>query len=228
MKIFKTITVLVGVLGFTTAAMALPPPGNEQGSSHGQPFLSLQEQIDETNAALDALAADNDARLTQLETDVLNLQADIAALQAQIDANDGDIESLQEQIDELTAELLTKQDALVGSCPAGSSLRVIYADGTYLCEYDDTQDYVSRTVRYGYLTWVGSAYYDYTSVAYCPSGWFASGGGSDAYYSGWRRGIAVMDSFPYSNGWRVSATRTYEGYYGNYIRAVAMCVRTYH
>ena len=48
MKIIRIVTLLLGALGYTAVAMALPPQGNEQGSSNGQPFLSLQEQIDQT------------------------------------------------------------------------------------------------------------------------------------------------------------------------------------
>jgi len=244
---------MVAALAIGLSTTTIAGPKGEQGSSHGQPFLALQAQIDQTTADLDALAADNAASITALETSVANLQSDMVGLQNQIDSNDMDIAdlqaatgdnedaiaalvaenaSLQDQIDALTAEVATKQDLLdgTGACPNGYALRVINPDGSYLCEYDDVggTSYVSNTYSYGSLTWTYSPYYQYGSYAYCPSGYMVTGGGPDAYYHGYRRSIATTESRPHGTAaWYVAATRTaYSS--GNYVRAVAMCVRRYH
>jgi len=252
-KIINMKILMVAALAIGLSTPTIAGPKGEQGSSHGQPFLALQAQIDQTNADLDALAADNAASITALETSVANLQSDVVGLQNQIDSNDMDIADLQDaagdntaaiaalvadnadlqdQIDALTAEVATKQDLLDGNgaCPNGYSIRVINPDGSYMCEYDNTGTaYVSQLVYYSGHYWVGSGQYQTYAYQYCPYGYQATGGGMDAYYGGYGRSIAAGDSRPLgSNGWYVEASRTYYSYYGNYIRAIVMCARHYN
>ena len=244
---------MVAAVALGLSATSIAGPKGEQGSSHGQPFLALQAQIDQTNVDLDALAADNAASITALETSVANLQSDVMALQNQIDSNDMDIADLQDaagdnadaiaalvaanadlqdQINALTAEVATKQDLLDGNgaCPNGYSIRVINPDGSYMCEYDNTGTAsVSQLIYYSGYYWVGSGQYQTYAYQYCPSGYRVTGGGMDAYYGGYGRSIAAGDSRPLgSSGWYVEASRTYYSYYGNYIRAIAMCMRHYN
>lgn len=208
-------------------------PGSN-GAENGRPFQSLQEQIDASNAALDALAANNDASILAIQAEIDVLQSEIDSLQSQIDNNAGDIDALEAELDALSAELAQKQDVLNGSCSPGTSLRVINPDGSFLCEYDDQGSgtlYVPRVVAYGAFSWFGNYYYsEYGySTAMCPNDWRATGGGGLMMYQG-SSGYsgALSDSSPWGNGWRVTATMADDYVYGyNAVRAVVNCEPIY-
>jgi len=255
-KIINMKILMVAALAIGLSTPTIAGPKGEQGSSHGQPFLALQAQIDQTNADLDALAADNAASITALETSVANLQSDVVGLQNQIDSNDMDIADLQDaagdntdaiaalvtenadlqtQLDALTDEVATKQDLLDGNgaCPNGYSIRVINPDGSYMCEYDNTgSSYASQLIYYSSWYSVYRNPYQTYAYIYCPYGYKVTGGGMDAYYGGYGRSVAAGDSRPitssYYQGWYIEASGTTYSYYGNWVRSIAMCVRHYN
>lgn len=255
-KIINLKILMVAALAIGLSTTTVAGPKGEQGSSHGQPFLALQAQIDQTNADLDALAVDNTASITALETSVANLQSDMAALQNQIDSNDMDIAdlqgatgdnadaiaalvaenaNLQTQLDVLTGEVATKQDLLDGNgaCPSGYSIRVINPDGSYMCEYDNTgNSYASQLIYYSYWYSVYRNANQTYAYIYCPYGYKVTGGGMESYYSGYGYNVAAGDSRPITSGsyqgWNIEASGTYYSYYGNWVRAIAMCIRHYN
>jgi len=137
------------MVGSTTALA-----GKEQGSSHGQPFLSLKEYIDEIR----------DDLLDQIED-----------LEERIAANEGDIQQLMDELEALEQALADLEDTIENaSCPAGYSIRNI---DPLICEYDSTindrlvfRRYTSGAVPVGYFR------YGTVSVS-CPVGWIATGCG---------------------------------------------------
>jgi hypothetical protein len=236
-------TALVAILALSTAAQA----GNGT-NPNGLPFRTIQEQIAQTNADLDALAASTGASIASLEADVSAAQTAIADLQSQISSNDADILSLsadtvanaaaiaaletdtaqlQSDLDNLEAEVATKQDVLIGSCPAGSSLRVVYPNGSFLCELDDIITNQIRTIRVGsYVSMSGS--YTAQRNAFsgnCPSGFFVASGGNRNQYLGTSRNVNISESRQDSNGWLVRFSRSYANSF-NRVRAQALCIRS--
>ncbi len=65
------------------------------------------------------------------------VNGNFGAVKSAVDDNAADISALGGTVDGNTTAIGTKQDRVAGSCPAGSSIRTISADGSVVCESDD-------------------------------------------------------------------------------------------
>jgi len=211
-------------------------PGAYPGAN-GVPFQNLQAQIDQARADLDELEESASISLADIEADINNLQAqissndaDIAALQTSTGDNADAIAAIEDEIADLQAELLSKQDILDGPCAPGSSLRVIYPDGSFLCESDDvgTGGIISNLVSGSALMSTDSIDQPRSVRADCPPGWRVSGGGFESHVDSGHNGPHIQKSRPWNNGWLVQAAYVDFGpAHGHaHFRAVAMCIRT--
>jgi hypothetical protein len=216
---FLAAEMVVGLASTTLAANPKKPPKLPNGG----PFQFLQAEIDDVRADLDALSGSLGAALDEIRADIVALQGDIASLegdidnlQDQIDTNAGDIDALEDDIDAieleiaiLNAELAAKQDILdpAGGCPGGSSLRVIFPDGSFICEQDDSGGGVNILVVFSAQMSVSSGSGGPVSAtASCPGGFRASGGGFETGPSN-PKGPLFQSSGPSAsgNGWTVEA-----------------------
>lgn len=245
LSLFFGVTVIISV------QLQAAPGNNGNGSTpNGQPFKHLQEQIDQTNADLDALAASTGVSIASLEADVAAAQLDINNLQSQINNNDADIlalsndtaanaaaiavleadtAQLQSDLATLEAEVATKQDVLTGGCASGSSLRVIFPNGSFICEFDDTDTKQSRLVIFGPFVNVSGSYAVQSSSfsGKCPSDHFVASGGHSLQLTGNNRNVNVSESRISSNGWLIRFSRAYINSF-NRVRAEALCLKIFN
>ena len=236
---------------FVTQLHAEPSGKGNGETPNGVPFKHLQEQIDQNKTDLDALAASTGASIASIEADVMLIQQDISDLAARITANENDIAvlqsdvdanasqisaleaetaALQSDLDNLEASLASKQDVLDGSCPVNSSLRVIYPDGSFICEVDTSDTYQSILVRVGGYVPVSSSYSVMRRAVSgnCPSGYFAVSGGPELRLLGTGRNVNISSSKVLStSSWEVNFSRAYGNGF-NYVRVKAMCLRRFN
>lgn len=173
---------------------------NEDDIAALQAASSFQAQLIQ---ALDDRLTTLENRVTANEDDIAAIiladqttQALIVAIQDQINtlglrisANDGDIAALQSQVATLNtmlssvqAQLSQKQNRVNGVCSAGSSIRIIYSNGSVVCEPDTVsagvgtfqQLTVSKVQEIpGALLLAGTL----SLTATCPSTYRVTGGG---------------------------------------------------
>jgi len=171
-------------------------------------------------AALDVRLTDLEARVTANEGDIAAIiladqttqmmitmiKDQLVVLSLRIDANDGDIvtlqsqvSSLQVQLNNLQTQLAAKQDRVNGVCPVGSSIRVINANGTVVCETDDVSAGVGTlavlTVDANQtVPGAGILAGTLSLSATCPSTHRITGGGHQI--SGFTTGIGIISGDP--------------------------------
>ena len=194
----------------------------------------MQDQIDAAVADLDALEASSlSLDEVQADVDLLSLMVgslndELALLQDDMEGNASAIEGLEADMAALDTELIGKQDILQGSCAAGSSLRVIYPDGGFLCENDSVGATISRLTSFGAYTTLSRNGWVLPADAECPRGWLVSAGGHQSN-TGIGSEINISASYPHSSirgdRWVVQASNTESSNYYERVRAVAQCVR---
>ena len=192
---------------------------------NGRPFRflrgeigSLQTQIDTLTGRVDTLTGRVESleqRVTANENAIALLEADIENLQSQIDTNTGDIASLQQQIDDnrtliailqtqinqIVVALALKQNIITGTCPEGSSVRIVNPDGSVVCEVDDVGATNVFRVQVFQVA-VVPALAGGQASANCPTGFTVTGGGYVAPF------INVTVNWAVGNGWTVSGINT--------------------
>ena len=93
------------------------------------------------------------------------------------------LNNIKSAVNDNDTNITGKQDRVSQICPEGESIRVINADGTVICEVDDTV-----TVDFGSILsvveLVGIEDQTATAEVICPTGAFATGGGCGAVANG--------------------------------------------
>lgn len=97
------------------SSTALAKDNKSKGATNGQPFLALQQQIDENQAAIAANAADIillQDDVTEIRSDVSDLQTDLGALDARVSQNETDIADAMARISASEATVMGLQSDL--------------------------------------------------------------------------------------------------------------------
>lgn len=181
----KVTTIAAGIvaLSFAASSVFAQPGSGEQGSKNGQPFQSLNAKIEATVAELDALSVDVEALQTDvdlLESTIDAMSDQLLALQQDTEANADAIAALEAQIADVETELLSKQDAIAGGCPADSTYDFIHPDGSYTCS---SAPDLQTLVRFSPYISVRRNSREYRVSASCPAGYQAVGGGHLSLYT---------------------------------------------
>ncbi len=209
----KTILILAIASVLVAGTLAIVPavyapsensPANG-GVPPGLPFQNLQANIDELAAQVADDLADQNA----------DLQAQIDDLQNQADLLSDDVVANADEINSLADEIELRQNLITGSCPAGFSIRIINADGTVVCEFDNTSTLLHQ--RLFTSTTVSSGNTGFSST-FCPSGWTVSGGGFSVSAN-----VDVTSSFSSGNSWTMTAKNN--NAFSTSIFSVVDCIR---
>jgi len=210
---------VVGTLGIDPSVFAAKEDNPANGGiPNGKPFQNLDEKIEALKAEVDDIVADNDANIAALEADIAGLQSQIDDLSTDADANADAIADLENQVAIL--------DNILGTNCGSGAIRAILSDGTVLCITVNETEIVQMTRVFAPTTSISAASFR-TSIATCPSGWVATGGGFDS-----SRNIAEpVDSWARSSTqWQVTFEhdRDIRGFFTSspdFVRAVASCMR---
>lgn len=235
---------LIAALQSALAALEARVTENENDIAAIQAVDAMQDQLIAALTTqynmLEARVSDNENDIAalinadqalQLLIDTINNQ--ISVINSRINANDGDISilqfqvsSLQTQVNNLTADLATKQNRVNSYCAAGSSIRVIHANGTVTCEVDNISAGVGSIETYTSSDTVtipnSLIFVQYTSNSrYCSgAGYKAVGGGYSISGAGLGIGGHTMANRPTTNGWyvKVRADTTFERTLTTYVQ----------
>lgn len=219
--------ILISALQAALGALEMRVTDNETDIAALDAWNGMQDQL---IAALDTRLSALEARVTANENDIAaiiladqTMQQMIAAINQsivvinqRITTNEGDIGVLQGQVTTLNNQLLSvqnqlalKQNRVSGVCASGSSIRIIYANGSVACEFDNVSAGVGNLVRTVTVESVSMPQSIITVTqrsvtATCPSGYTLSGGGYQVSGGGLGFGM-VRQSRPSSNSWYVWA-----------------------
>ncbi len=199
-----------------------------EAAIRAQNDAALQDSIDLLNEELETFGADTsalEADVAELQNMITYLETDLALLQDDATSNEAAITQLMDDINALDAELASKQEALSGSCAAGSSLRVIYPDGGYLCEFDDAGSNLATLARFSGYASVPRNARAYRVYATCPAGYRVTGGGHYSRSLSTATEFNVLRSYsPTSARWEAVVSNT-ESAVSVQVRAFALCSR---
>ncbi|MCL1142133.1 hypothetical protein [Shewanella gaetbuli] len=207
---------------------------------------NMQDQlIDNMSARIDGL----EERISDNEDDIAAIilsdqtmqqmiqviQRNISIINRRISSNDSDIASLQSrvsylnsQISRLYVQLRAKQNRISSYCGVGSSIRVIYPNGSVLCEVDTVSAGVGRLSPRLEVRSVSmpSSIFTVTNrsvTATCPSGYQLSGGGYTVANGGLGAGM-VRQNRPRGNSWYIWAQAD-STFSSRNLYAYAVCLR---
>lgn len=214
----------LSALSFISFSSFAQPGTQEQGSSNGQPFKTLNDAIEATVAELESLSVDVATLqddVTLLESTVSVMSDQLADLQSDTQANADAIAALEDSIADVETELLSKQDAIAGGCPADATYSFIYPDGSYTCSSAPDLSVITRFSPY--MT-VRRNSREYRIAATCPSGYQAVGGGHYSYYPT-ASVLTISKSYVAGNRYFVGVINRVSPRGIERVRAQAVCTR---
>lgn len=179
---------------------------------------SLQNQIDANNSEI----ASMQSSLLMVQDGAISLES---SLQGQIDNNQKLIGALQDQVGLINETLATKQSLINGTCPDGSAVQQILADGSVICETAGGGGSGSIETVFSYIGQNADPGGKVNVAATCPDGYsVVSAGMTNA--AGWdvfKLHTGANSNDPGANAALLIATNNNS--YTTWITAVATCMR---